>query len=355
VDICGLVVAEDAYGQQDGTCGSNIAALQPVANQPIAHHVLDVLEAAGVDEIVVACSVEHRDEVRRCLAGRKAQSRVKLRYVEEPAPIDFAAGLRLAAPIIGAAPCIAHVASGLLEEPLTPILQRLRPDSPDVVLIAYQGPSRHGHMRVPMLSMLHIAELDPEGAALGIAGVSLFGPGALNRVASVARTADGELDWTAVAEGITGAGGTLRVRLANAWRGYAGSPVELLELNRLALDRLEGDRRWTEGRGNRIEGRVQIHDSASIKTSVIVGPAVIGAQAHIADAYIGPYTSVGADVRIEGAEIEGSIVAAGATVMHIGCRLAGSVIGENARIFRDFSVPRAIRLRVAAGAEVALC
>jgi hypothetical protein len=54
---------------------------------------------------------------------------------------------------------------------------------------------------------------------------------------------------------------------------------------------------------------------------VVVGPVVIGAEAEIAAAYMGPYSSVSA--------------------------YAGG--------FRDVSVPRAIRLRVAAGAKVALC
>jgi ADP-glucose pyrophosphorylase len=58
---------------------------------------------------------------------------------------------------------------------------------------------------------------------------------------------------------------------------------------------------------------------------------------------------------VEGAEIERSIVSAGATVMHVGSRRARSVIGQNARIVRDLSVPRAIRLGVAAGGELALC
>lgn len=355
MDAHGVVVVEDRGGQQGGPRAAAIAALQPVANQPIAHHVLDALEAAGIVEIVVACSVELGDEVRQCLAQWEPSRHAKIRYVERPAPLDLAAGLSLAAPIIGAAPCIAHLANGLLEEPLTPFLDQLAPDSPDAVLIVHQEPSPDGHLTESTQALLHIAEFEPERAALGLAGVSLFGPGALAQVASGDRAAGGGLDWAAVGDRIGAAGGTLNVRLANAWRLYAGSPCELLELNRIALDRLESDQRRHHTDDNRIEGRVRIHPSARIGSSVIIGPAVIGAEARIADAYIGPYTSVGAYARVEGSEIEGSIVSAGATVMHIGSRLAGSVIGQNARVFRDFSMPRAIRLRVAAGAEVALC
>ena len=70
------------------------------------------------------------------------------------------------------------------------------------------------------------------------------------------------------------------------------------------------------------------------------------------DSYIGPYTSIGADVRIEGAEVERSIILPGASIMHIGGRLVGSVVGRDARVFRDFSLPRALRLNVGDGGEV---
>ena len=89
--------------------------------------------------------------------------------------------------------------------------------------------------------------------------------------------------------------------------------------------------------------------------SVIVGPAVIGSGARITDSYIGPYTSIGERARVEGTEVERSIIASGASVMHVGGRLVASVVGRDARVFRDFSLPRALRLRVGDGTEVALC
>ena len=98
-----------------------------------------------------------------------------------------------------------------------------------------------------------------------------------------------------------------------------------------------------------------IHEQAIVRSSVIVGPTVIGPGARIADAYIGPYTSVGPGAQIEGAEIERSIISAGASIMHIGGRIVSSVVGRDARVFRDFSLPRALRLRVGDGTEVALC
>ena len=81
----------------------------------------------------------------------------------------------------------------------------------------------------------------------------------------------------------------------------------------------------------------------------------VNADSLIVEAYVGPYTSIGAGARIEGTEIERSIVSPGASVTHVGGRLVASLIGCDARVFRDFSLPRAMRLRVGDGDEIALC
>lgn len=205
--------------------------------------------------------------------------------------------------------------------------------------------------------MLHLAELHPERTNLSMAGVCVLGPGAIEPASKIAWRSDGgeEIDLTAVATHISEEGGTFQVVPVSGWRRYAGDPVELLEVNRIALDRMRQDARRPSGSGNLIEGRVWIHEQASVRTSVIVGPAIVGPHAEIADAYIGPYTSIGAGARIEGAEIERSIIAAGASIMHVGSRLVASVVGRDARVFRDFSLPRAFRLRVGDGTEISLC
>ena len=355
MELKGIVVVEDLHSRLDSVPFFRPGALEHVANQPIAYHVLDVLEAAGVEEVVVASSVELAGDVRECLAARGKPDGARLRYVDRPGPLDLAGGLGLAAPLVGEAACIVHLASGLLDEPLTPLLRRLRDDSPDVVLVMHQAPSADKHLSAATQEMLHLAELDPKRAPLAMAGVSLFGPHALGQIGRVALRSGPDVDLSAVGERIGAAGGSFLVRVADTWCRYAGNPRDLLELNRIALDGLRTDQRGPDNQGNTFEGRVWIDERATVGGSVIVGPAVIGPGASIQDAYIGPYTSVGARARIEGAEVERSIISAGASIMHVGGRLAASVVGRDARIFRDFSLPRALRLRVGDGTEVALC
>jgi glucose-1-phosphate thymidylyltransferase len=350
------MVVEDA-GWAEGPSGApRHGALQHVANRPIAHHVLDVLESAGVQEIVVASSAEAGDDLRECLASRASDRGAPLRFVSRPGPLDLAGALDLAAPIVDGDPCIVHAASGLLGEPLAPFLADVRADSPDVVLIVHQSPAPpEGRLSAATQQMLHLAELDPSRAALGMTGVWLFGPGALRHIGDAVWDADGEADMSALGARIHAAGGSVHVRLAEAWRRYAGNPVDLLELNRMALDALRVEPRRPDNHGNTFEGRVWVHETAVLRSSVIVGPTIIGPGAQVCDAYIGPYTSIGAGARVEGAEIERSIISPGASIVHIGGRLASSIVGRNARVVRDFSLPRALRLRVGDDAEVSLC
>lgn len=345
-----------------------VPAMHHVANQPIAHHVLDALGAAGIHEVVVASSERSADGVRDCLSARGSRYGADLEFIHQPEPVDFASGLRLAAPLIEEAPCIVHAAGGLLAEPLGPLANCLGGSGPDAVLMVHQATSPDQRLSAADQSLLHLAELNPTRSAFGVAGVWAFGPGGILSVAGAddappaagvrdASTDEASatgIDLTVVAERITSAGGTIHVRLVDVWQAYRGEAVDLLELNRIVLDQITCDVPQGVRDANQIEGRVRIDERAEVNGSVLVGPVVIGPGAMVSDAYVGPYTAIGAGARIEGAEIERSIISAGASVSHVGTRLTASVIGRDARLFRDFSLPRALRLRIGDGAVVGL-
>ena len=62
---------------------------------------------------------------------------------------------------------------------------------------------------------------------------------------------------------------------------------------------------------SQVDGRVIVEAGARLERSSVRGPAIIGAGAHLTDAYIGPYTAVGEDCVIANAEVEHSILLAG--------------------------------------------
>lgn len=332
------------------TCGSKqLPALEHVANRPIVHHVLDAMRGAGVDELVVAGSADVLIDVRACL-NSYGQDATNLKYAICDEGPGGSLSLSTVAPLVAAAPCIVHAGDGLLDEPLAPYVEALHQRPLDLILLC-QRPTFGGAPRRPLE---HEGALPTVPGLLGDAGIGVFGPGAF-RQACEAGAGKGVLGLSELAQHLSDDGGHVHVCLADGWRRYRGNPNDLLEVNRLALDLLAPKAPPPTGSQNRIEGRVQIDRTAKVTTSVIVGPVTVGEGAEVTNAYVGPYTSIGAGARIEGVEIERSIISPGAKVMHVGARLVSSLVGRGAHVFRDFSLPRAMRLHLAEGDEVALC
>ena len=137
------------------------------------------------------------------------------------------------------------------------------------------------------------------------------------------------------------------------WR-YDGTVDGILDANTIALDHLKRGRIGADLSTTSVQGRVQIDPTARLDGAKLRGPVYIGPGAVISETYVGPYTTIGAGVILEGVEIEHSIVLPGAQIRYPGRRLEASLVGEGAQIGRDYQLPSALRLRVGPGADIQL-
>ena len=268
--------------------------------------------------------------------------------------LDVLGALEAAAPFVEEDPTVAHLATGLLGQSLEPFTQQLDGDVPDLLMLLHHGMDDRERLGPATEKLLGVTELNGSRSRLSLAGVCVFGPQALGRAARSAPERAAPVDFVAVAESLAADGRLIEAGFVRSWRRYSGDPLDLLELNRIVLDQQMPEPGHVQRGDNRIEGRVIIHPTAEVTSSVILGPSIIGADARVSNSYIGPYTSIGPRAVIEGAEVVRSIVAEGVRIMHIGGRIEGSTIGRRANIFRDFSLPRAMRLHVGEDVEVAL-
>jgi len=81
---------------------------------------------------------------------------------------------------------------------------------------------------------------------------------------------------------------------------------------------------------------------------------IIGADARVSGAYIGPFTAIGNGVELKDTEIEHSIVLEGAKITDLGTRIEDSLIGRNVRIFRLPVRPSAYRFMLGDNSEVGI-
>lgn len=326
------------------TCAERVGALEHIANRPIVEHVLDDLVLAGVDALILAGPSETLLDVRPFLRPYESGFG-QIEYVPAATGTRLSSTLARVAERVGDAACIVGPADGLMSDPL-PVPPRRDGQRSDLVLVVGQ--------KAP-------SEADCEGGdarrARGHsqprASIGMFGPGALRRIGPLFEDSPVD-DLLALSHRLAAVGGIVELRQVPGLRRYTGHGEDLLELNRVVLDRLVTGVPAAVGEANTVDGRVLVDPDALVTDSVLVGPCVIGAGAVIRSAYVGPYTSVGARAHVEGSEVERSIIASEACLLHVGTRIVSSVLGPRARVCRDFGLPRGLRLHVSEGAEIAL-
>jgi glucose-1-phosphate thymidylyltransferase len=318
---------------------SSRLALLPVGNKPLVLHALEELIDAGISEVAVVTEPSVAEEVDEVLEGTGPDRLTRTHVVGERH--TFMDALRQVGSFVGVDPFVVHLGDSLTRGGLTGAIQGPPVDGNDALALVEEN----GHQVTPLGAGL---------ASLRSAGVYVFGPGLLDLAGEDDAPEDWGLEIAGAAARLAAAGGRIEVRPVHEWWRYRQRPDALLQANRFFLSGIRGGPTdaWLENTD--LQGPVILHPSVRLTSSIVRGPVIIGPGAEISDAYIGPYTSIGADVVIENAEVEHSIILPGASIRHLGGRLEASVVGRQARIFRDFRLPRAFRVNVGEGAEVAL-
>ena len=119
----------------------------------------------------------------------------------------------------------------------------------------------------------------------------------------------------------------------------------MLESNRRVLETLEARIDGDVDESSDIDGRVVVESGAEIRNSRIRGPVIIGSGSVVVDSYIGPYTAIGPDCRIERSDVDQSVVLDRSSIVGVE-RLSDSLIGRDAEVHRSGVRPAATRLMV---------
>jgi glucose-1-phosphate thymidylyltransferase len=332
-----------------------VRALAPIANEPILSYALTALADAGIQEVAIVAGPDAHGAIRNVVADGSRWG-LSVTHIEHAGAPGEAQALLAAEQFAGGQPLAVHRGDGLFRPSLGPLLEEFeRAELDALMLVQRRAAQRH---LVPALDEAQAGRFGaPRSDACSPrlqAGVHAVGPQIFEAVRELARRRRGPLALANAAERLAAGGGRVDVRAVEGWWTYDGSPAELLRANRLLLDDLTGDLRGVELFDSRVEGRVTIHPSATLTMTTVRGPSIIGPRACLSHAYVGPYTSLGAAVVVEGAEIEDSIILPAAIIRHLGRRLEGSVVGSEAKVHRDFALPAALRLWVGDRVEVSL-
>jgi len=350
----GLILSGGAGTRLRPITHTSAKQLVPVANKPVLFYGIEALVDAGVTEIGIIIAPETGDEIRAA-AGDGSQFGAEITYIVQDEPAGLAHAVLTAEDFIGSSPFVMYLGDNLLADGLRGLVATFRESGPDalILLTPVEEPEHYGVAELDGERVVRLIEKPKDPPSnLALVGVYLFGPPIFEAARALQPSWRGELEITEAIQALIEDGHKVQSEVVSGWWKDTGQLADMLEANRLVLEeippRLEGE----IDPDSKVEGRVVIEAGAKVIGSVVRGPAVIGAGARIESAYVGPYTSIGENVRICRSEIEHSIVLAGSVVEDLGTRMEASLLGREVKLTRSDGMPKTLRMLVGDKCEI---
>ena len=284
--------------------------LIPVANKPVLFYGIESLVAVGAQRIGMIVSRESRSIIQNAVDDGQRWG-AEVTYIEQPEPRGLAHAAQCAESFIGGEPFIMYLGDNLLPEGMTGAVERFQSTGADAVVMlkSVDDPSSFGIAEVEGDRICRLVEKPKQPRSdLAIVGGYVFGPQIFASIHRIKPSWRNEYEITDAIQDLIDRGLTVVPYIVAGWWKDAGKPADILEANRVMLERLTPSAAGTVDGTSTIEGPVEIGPRSEIIGSHVRGPVVIGADARIVDAYVGPFTSIGDRVHVIGSRIEDSVV-----------------------------------------------
>jgi glucose-1-phosphate thymidylyltransferase len=258
---------------------------------------------------------------------------------------------------LGDSPFVMYLGDNLLQGGIVDLVRNFREGQPDalILLTPVPDPENYGVAELNGDRVVRLREKPPDPATdLALVGVYMFTSGVHDAARAIEPSARGELEITDAIQRLVDEGKRVEPHIVRGWWKDTGRLDDMLEANRLILDTIDTRIDGELDEASRVDGRVVVEPGATLVRSTVRGPTIIGANAKLVDAYVGPYSAIGEDCTISKAELEHSILLSGSSVTDLPGRMESSLLGRNVRIYRHPAQPRAHRFMVGDNSEIGI-
>jgi bifunctional UDP-N-acetylglucosamine pyrophosphorylase/glucosamine-1-phosphate N-acetyltransferase len=311
----------------------------PVAGRPLLEHLLSVLKANRVDEVLLV--VGYRQGHIKDYFGNGERFGLDITYSEQPVPLGSADSVRYARDYVRDEAFLVVNGDLFLDvSVVAQVLQRFADgEVPVLAAVPVANPSRYGVIVVEADHVAKIVEKPPPSAGvlgnLVNAGIYVFPRSVFAAIDETSVSPRGELELTDTVRLLVKRGVSIKPVMVDSesWMDI-GMPWDLLEANRRALLNtdltIEGD----VEEGAHLHGPVSVSGGARVRSGAYIeGPTFIGVDSDIGpNCYIRAFTSIGNSVRVGNAcEVKNSLILDGTRIGHLSY-IGDSVIGESCNV-----------------------
>jgi len=297
----------------------------------------DQLRASGISEIGVILGPVQEGIVDALGDGSKFD--VKITYIPQPDPKGIADAVLVSRKFLGESPFIVHLGDNLLKDNIPELAKEFQRSGADatVVISRVRDPERFGVVQIKDGKIVKLVEKPKQYISdLALTGVYFLRPTIFPIIEKLKPSWRNELEITDAIQNLLDVGGKITYHEVSGWWKDTGRPEDILEANQLVLKDLKSSVRGKIEEEVAISGNIEVGEGTIVhRGASLRGPVVLGEYSEIGGgAYVGPYTSVGSNVKILGAEIENSIILDG-TIVDCRERIVDSIIGKNSKIISD--------------------
>jgi glucose-1-phosphate thymidylyltransferase len=321
--------------------------LVPIANKPILFYGIEAIKEAGITDIGIIVG-DTAGEIKAAV-GDGGKFGVKTTYIQQEAPLGLAHAVKIARDFVGPERFIVYLGDNLIIDGIKDFVHRFETNSPDcqILLAHVPNPQNFGVAELEGDRVKRLVEKPKEPKTdLALVGVYMFNESVFEATENIKPSWRDELEITDAIQYLIEKGSDVQFQIISGWWKDTGKLADMLEANRMLLERLETRIDGDIDERTKVDGCVVVEKGAKITDCTLRGPLIIGEGATIADSYIGPFTSINYGVEIRGSEIEHSIVLENSRIAHVGGRIESSLVGKNVVIERRAQPPKAYRFMV---------
>lgn len=312
---------------------------------------------AGITEIGIIISPQTGPDIRAAV-GDGTQFGAVITWITQDEPAGLAHCVLIARDFLADDDFVMYLGDNMLEQDLVGFVDMFneRRRAPEltsttggpraqILLAEVDDPRSFGVAEVAHDgSVLRLVEKpDDPPSNLALVGAYLFDATIHEAVAAIEPSGRGELEITDAIQWLIDQGHEVAHDVLVGWWIDTGKKDPLLKCNRLVLDTIDPSIEGEVDDASTVEGRVRIEPGAQIVNSTVRGPVIIGENTVVANAYIGPYSSVARDCVVENAELHHSVILADSSIRNV-ARLTDSLIGSHVSVDRSTHVPAGLRL-----------
>jgi glucose-1-phosphate thymidylyltransferase len=323
--------------------------LVPVAGKPILWYVLNHIAEAKIKNTGVIISPETGQNVKNYIQDG-AQWGLKTRFIVQKKPAGLAHAVLTARNFLGNDDFVMYLGDNLLSEGVKNAIERFKKKKSEALIFLKRvdDPKRFGVARLDsegkVVELIEKPENPPSNFAL--VGVYIFTNKIFDAIARIKPSKRGELEITDAIQELINMGYAVDSQILDGWWLDTGKKDDLLEANTIVLDEyIKHDIAGEVDALSRITGRVTIEVGTVVINSHMRGPIKIGKNARIENSFIGPHTSIGDGTIIKDSAIEHSVILSDSVIEGIE-RLEDSLIGRNAKVFKNKYRHTALRLMI---------